>query len=398
LVCFLVLEEESAALTHLLPKQIAKDCNYASASETSYKLVEANSTSRTAKPFDLLYKATQPKSAEGTPFVSVIVLNFNGKHFLERCLSSLQFINYPKDRYEVLLVDNGSTDGSVEYAKTRFPEVKTVVFPQNYGFGGGNNRAVRYAKGGYIAFLNNDTQVTARWLSELVEASVQHSIPICSSKTLFMKNPQLVEFGGGKFTVNGRGYSVGFSKANDHKNKCSFTGYACAASMLIKKDVFLDLCGFDSDYFSCLDDTDLGWRAWLFGYSSLYCPSSIVYHDFGGTISKTPSPLKVFHETKNPIITVLKNLESRHVFFGLVLAVAFDFVDSCSFAAKGSFECLRKKIDAYSWLVTNLSRIMRKRSVIQKRRVVSDGWLSDKGFLVYVWEAFREFRRLNAIR
>ena len=250
-----------------------------------------------------LYKATQPKSAEGQPFVSVIVLNFNGKHFLERCLSSLQSINYPKDQYEVLLVDNGSTDGSVEYAKTRFPEVQTVVLTQNYGFGGGNNRAIQYVKGDYIAFLNNDTQVTAQWLSELVEASIKHSVPICSSKTLFMKNPQLVEFGGGKFTVNGRGYSVGFSKTNDPTEGCAFTGYACAASMLIKKDVFLDLCGFDSDYFSCLDDTDLGWRAWLFGYSSLYCPSSIVYHDFGGTIRKAPSPLKVFHETKNPIIT-----------------------------------------------------------------------------------------------
>jgi GT2 family glycosyltransferase len=213
-----------------------------------------------------------------------------------------------------------------------------------------------------------------------------------------MKNPQLVEFGGGKFAINGRGYSVGFSTTNSHKNTYEFTGYACAASMLIRKDVFLDICGFDDDYFSCLDDTDLGWRAWLLGYSSLYCPSSVALHDFGGTISKAPSPMKVFHETKNPYITLLKNLEMENVFFGLVLGSSFDLLDLCMLLLKGSFGCVQKKIEAYSWLLKNLPRILQKRSVIQKRRVVSDQWLRNRGFLVNVWEAYQEYRRLSHVR
>ena len=120
------------------------------------------------------------------PFVSIIVLNYNGKGYLKSCFSSLQLINYPRSKYEVVLVDNGSKDGSVEYVQKEFPWVRIVLLNQNFGFGGGNNKGVKFVKGEYIAFLNNDTQVTEDWLLELVQASIDFSVPICSSKTLFM--------------------------------------------------------------------------------------------------------------------------------------------------------------------------------------------------------------------
>jgi GT2 family glycosyltransferase len=332
------------------------------------------------------------------PSVSIIVLNYNGKHYLERCFSSLKLTDYPISKFDVIMADNGSSDGSIQYVQKEFPWVKTVALGSNFGFGGGNNRAIKYAKGKYIAFLNNDTEVTRNWLMALIKAATTYSVPICSSKTLFMDNQALIEYGGGKFTVNGRGYSIAFGKDDNNKTECSFTGYPCAASMLIKTEVFKKLDGFDEDYFACLDDTDLGWRAWLLGYETLFCPTSIVHHVAGGTAGKGRlSPIKALYGTKGPIITVLKNLELKNLPAGLLLVSAYDLNEIILLLKNRNWSCLRMKFKAYPWIIAHFSDILRKRRSIQKTRVVSDNWLAAKTFLVSFSEAFKEYRRLNKL-
>lgn len=332
------------------------------------------------------------------PFVTVIVLNYNGKRFLGNCFSSLGFINYPKSQYEVLLVDNGSTDGSAEFVAKEFPWVRIIRLSQNFGFGGGNNRGAKFAKGDYIAFLNNDTQVSKDWLIELVKASIDNSVSICAGKTVLMKNPNLIDYAGGKFTINGRGYSVGFLKPDDDKKGCFFTAYPCAASMLVNATVFRELGGFDETYFACLDDTDLGWRGWLSGYKTLFCPSSFVYHYYGGTVGEGRiSPLKTFHGTKGPMITILKNLELKNLFFGFILALSYDLVEVLLLVRSSNSECLGMKLKAYFWLIHNLTNILRKRQSIQNNRKFSDKWLLDMGFLATLSETFREYSRLSKL-
>ena len=336
--------------------------------------------------------------AESKPFVTVVVLNYNGRNFLRNCFSSLELINYPKSKYEVLLVDNGSTDDSAEFVESNFPWVRIIKLHQNFGFGGGNNRGVKFAKGQYIAFLNNDTEVTKNWLLELVQASVELSIPICASKTLMMRKRGLVDFGGGKLTVVGRGYSVGFLEADNGMTPRSLTGYPCASSMLINKDVFRQLDGFDEDYFACLEDTDLGWRAWLLGYKTLFCPDSVVYHNYGGTTGEGRlSPLKAFHGTKDPFITILKNLELKNLFLGIMFAFAFDLGEGILLVKSGNIECLKMKAKAYSWLYRHLSFILSKRQVIQRNRKVSDKCLSEMGFLSPLQCSFKEYIRLSKV-
>jgi GT2 family glycosyltransferase len=213
-----------------------------------------------------------------------------------------------------------------------------------------------------------------------------------------MDNPSLVDYGGGKFTINGRGYSVAFGKTDDGKTECSFTGYPCASSMLIDVDVFKSLGGFDEDYFACLDDTDLGWRAWLLGYQTLFCPTSVVYHVGGGTAGRGRlSPLKALYGTRGPIITVLKNLEFRTLLVGLLLTLVYDVNEAFLLLKKGDWQCLRMKFKAFPWLFKNLRSILGKRSTIQKARVVSDQWLCDRGFLTSFGEAFIEHSRLNKL-
>jgi len=332
------------------------------------------------------------------PFVSIIVLNYNGRHFLKECFSSLCSINYPKSKYEVIMGDNGSTDKSIEYVKNNFPWVRIVAMRKNYGFGGGNNRCIRFAKGEYIVFLNNDTQVTEEWLSKLVQASTDHSALICASKALFMDDCNVVEYGGGKFTVNGRGYSIAFGKKDGKEAECVYTGNPCGASMLIKKDIFLKLGGFDEDYFACLDDTDLGWRAWLYGYKVVYCPASIVYHVAGGTAGRGHiSPLKAFHGTKDAFLNIFKNLELKNLVQGLVLAIIYDFVEFLLLIKRRDTECARNKVKAYFWVIKNLPSIINKRRVIQRKRRVSDKWLFDNGLMASLNEAIHEYLRLSKL-
>jgi O-antigen biosynthesis protein len=120
------------------------------------------------------------------PFVSVVVLNYNGLRFLDGCLASLAGLDYPRDRYEVVLVDNASVDGSVEVAEKRFPWVRVVRNGRNLGFAGGNNVALRGSEADYVALLNNDAAVHDRWLAELVEAAEDDpTVGMCTSKLLF---------------------------------------------------------------------------------------------------------------------------------------------------------------------------------------------------------------------
>ena len=335
---------------------------------------------------------------DSLPKVSIIIVNYNGRIFLDRCLSSMKELKYPPNLFEILLIDNSSNDGSTEFVKTNFPRVKIVSLDKNYGFGGGSNRGVKYSNGEYIAFLNNDTEVTDDWLMQLVKASVNHSVPLCASKTLFMDKPYVVEYGGAKFTVNGRGYSIALGKKDWEENRCFYTGYPCAASMLIKRDTFLKLGGFDEDYFACLDDTDLGWRAWLYGYSVLYCSASIVYHVAGGTAGRGRiSPLKAFHGTKDSFLNILKNLELKNLVQGLVLAIIYDFVEFLLLIKRRDTECARNKVKAYFWVIKNVSSTIRKRRVIQRKRRVSDKWLFDNGLMASLNEAIHEYLRLSKL-
>ena len=124
------------------------------------------------------------------PLVSVIIVNYNGKHYLKKCISSLSAQSYPA--IEVIFVDNGSSDGSTEYVRKEFPSVKIIESKKNLGFAKGNNKGIKEARSELIATLNNDTQVSSRWLEELVSAmNSDKKVGMCASKMLFMKNPEM---------------------------------------------------------------------------------------------------------------------------------------------------------------------------------------------------------------
>ncbi len=244
------------------------------------------------------------------PFCSVIIVNYNGKYLLKDCLNSVYILNYPKNRYEVILVDNGSADNSVSFVGKNFPHVKILKLDKNYGFAEGNNKGIEKARGDYITFLSNDTKVDKNWLLMLVKsAEKSKKIGICSSKVLDFKDMKTLQYAGGYLDILGSSYFRGMGEEDKGQyNKEEEVNSAFGCSMLIKREVInkLKYC-FDPKFFLYYEETDLCWRTKLLGYKIIYVPKSIIFHKGGATSSKMKDE-SMFYLYRNKLWTFKKNL------------------------------------------------------------------------------------------
>lgn len=329
------------------------------------------------------------------PKISVLVLNYNGFRFLDKCFESLGELHYPD--YEVILVDNASNDGSVAYVRQKFPWVKLVIHEENYGFCEGYNRSIAFAEGEYLAFLNNDTRVDPNWLAELASAVQEHQADICSSKMLSLDNPEVISSRGGKITPIGTGYDIDFnsrdSKGED--NKLTFVGAVGSGAMLIRKATFLEIGGFDPDYFAGVEDLDLCWRAWLKGYKVIYVANSIVYHKVGGSWDSRHSSSRIFLGQKNRLANIIKNFEFTNVIKGLALSLAYDLVRVVIFLARGEFRNILALANGIICFIKELPKTLRKRKTIQRDRRISDKELYHLGLISPLNDCINEFIRLE---
>lgn len=331
--------------------------------------------------------------------IAILVLNFNGKEYLQECFDSLEKLSSSQHTVETYCVDNASTDGSVEWVKEHFPWVKILAFDHNWGFAGAYNRAVRQIVSDYVVFLNNDTVVDPEWLNELVKAAEQRDdAVIFGSKLLFYDRPNVVNHAGGKITLIGSGYDIGMGCVDDGRfDLPSYTGWSIAASLLMRREVFLQVGGFDEDYFAYFDDVDLCWRTWLAGYRVLYVPASVVYHKYGGSFGNRRSSLRIYHCLKNRVANMIKNLKWPYLLLGLGISVGYEayrvliFLSEKNWAAvaavaRGSWACIRE-----------LPASLAKRRVIQRHRKLSDAQLMQMGLVSSLMEAYRSFRRIESL-
>ena len=327
--------------------------------------------------------------------VSILVLNYNGVGFLDDCLNSLQELNYPE--YEVILIDNASSDDSVEYVRQNFPWAGVVIHEKNYGFCKGYNRSIGYATGEYLAFLNNDTRVDQNWLAELMRAAQEHQADICGSKMLSFDNPKTICSLGGKITPIGIGYDIGLNTKDEQgKNQAPTpVGAVGSGAMLIKKSVFSDLQGFDPDYFAGVEDLDLCWRAWLMGYKVIQVPSSVVYHKVGGSWGSRESSQRIFLGQKNRLANMTKNLEFANVVKGLVISTGYDLIRMAMFLARGKFRNMLSLTKGTVYFIKELPRTLEKRKSIQDSRLLSDKELYRLGVIAPLKECVTEFIRLE---
>jgi GT2 family glycosyltransferase len=235
------------------------------------------------------------------PFVSVVIPNYNGEKLLPACLGSILGNDYPKDRYEVIVMDNNSSDGSVGLVGEDFPWAKVIMLKQNFGNTDSINRAVREARGEYIVVLDNDTEVDRKWLSELVKvANSRNDIGICGSRLFNMNIQRYV--GEGTLTMTG----IPDVEIKHKRTKECFFVSGC--SLLIKKEVVSKLeFLFDPTFFAYFEDVDLCWRAKLRGYKTFFVYDSVVLHKKAQTASKWGNRMKFYHY-RNKIRSFKKNL------------------------------------------------------------------------------------------
>ncbi len=251
--------------------------------------------------------------------VSVAILSWNGRHHLETCLDALAAQRDPRVDWEILVFDNGSTDGTAAWMSERWGHaggngrVRLLESPVNLGFCGGNNRLVAASDADAVALLNNDTRPEPGWLGALVEAlaSAPEDVAAVSGRIVDWAGERL-DFGRGLMTFDGHAFQLDFRKrlASARVPKAGEELlFACGGNMLIRRSSFLEAGGFDESYFAYLEDVDLGWRLWSGGERILFAPEATVHHRSGATSDLLGLFNRGFLFERNAFLTACKNYE-----------------------------------------------------------------------------------------
>lgn len=309
--------------------------------------------------------------------ISVIIVNYNGEKYLKNCLNSL--LNQTIDNFEVIVVDNGSTDSSVQFLKDFKDErVKTVFLEKNYGFGAGNNRGFEISRGRFIVILNNDTEVKKDFLENLIKPfEKDKSIGMVAPLIVFKDNPEIIDKAGGHLVYfdglnRGRGCQ---EKLNEKYLKPCYTLIPDGCAACFKRKVIEELGFFDKDFFLYGEDTDLGLRYLNAGYRCFYQPQSIVYHLHSATAGEY-SKLKAYYVERNRVFVLVKNFPLFCVLISpLFTLIRYFFQAISAFVKKGSAGEFTKQYSAFELLTVlikaNIDALKQLPLYLKKRREIN---------------------------
>lgn len=264
---------------------------------------------------DPLLSPSNPSLESATPPLTVAILNWNGASLLQKFLPSV-VEHTPQDKAQILVIDNGSTDDSLPLLKHTFPTVKLFTLSDNLGFAGGYNRAMQSIESPFVCLLNSDVEVTEGWInSPLQRLQENPSLAAVQPKILSYKHPNSFEYAGaagGFLDKHGypfcRGRLFGTLEKDRHQYDTSTPiMWASGAALFIRKEAFLEVGGFDSFFFSHMEEIDLAWRLHRAGYHLIFDPCSVVYHVGGATLS-TSNPQKTYYNYRNNLLMLYKNL------------------------------------------------------------------------------------------
>jgi hypothetical protein len=306
------------------------------------------------------------ESVESAAEASVIVVNYNGLDDLKACLRSLEIDR--DGRYDVIVVDNGSTDGSAAYVRDSHPDVEVVENDGNLGFGHGSNIGARQARGRYLAFLNPDTVVEPGWLDALVRALKDHpEAGLTTSKIVLQDDPKRINTCGNQVHCTGLTLCRGMGAPRSAFGEYAWLNAVSGAAFAVCRTTFRSLGGFDESFFLYMEDTDLSWRARLAGYGCLYVPDSVVHHDYVLRFGLR----KIYYQERNRYVMLLKNLRWRTLLVLIPVFVLGEVV-TWGFVLLRERRRVLNKLRAYAWVVNRWDSIMAARRKVQRLRCVSD--------------------------
>ena len=320
----------------------------------------------------MLYPANATVPPEGHPppedTVAVIVVNWNAGHVLIDCLAALELQTLQASR--IVVVDNGSSDGSAAAAQLRFPHLEWITLGRNTGFAHANNVALARADGvRWIALLNPDARPEPQWLEELLRTAASRDEFTCfASRLVSATDPTRLDGAGDSYHVTGLPGRVGHGLAASGQFTTAREVFsACAAAALYRRDVLLETGGFEDKFFCYVEDVDLGFRLRLRGQRCLYVPTAVVHH-LGSQSAGRGSDFYVYHGQRNIVWTFIRNMPGIWLWLFLLPHLALNLVALCHFAWRGQGKVAwHAKRDA----LYSLPSLLRDRRHIQSTRNTS---------------------------
>ncbi|MDO4519583.1 MAG: glycosyltransferase family 2 protein [Eubacteriales bacterium] len=266
--------------------------------------------------------------------VSIVIPNFNGLSYLEGVLTSLE--RQTMKSFEVILVDNGSSDGSVAYVTEHFPKVRIIQFEENTGFCRAVNAGIQASDTPYVILLNNDIETDFRFVEELVAGIKRHKRAFsCQAKMIQYHDRSKIDDAGNYYSALGWAYARGKGKNVESYNTEEQIFSSCAGAAIYRRS-FLEKTGlFDEEHFAYLEDMDLGYRARIHGFENWYIPKSKVYHVGSGTSGSRYNLFKIRYSSRNNVYMIYKNMPIAQIILNLPFLIVGFGVKFVFFTLKG---------------------------------------------------------------
>ena len=307
--------------------------------------------------------------------VAVVILNWNGKKFLEEMLPIL--IRHTPSEVDIVVGDNASSDNSVEFLQQYYPQIQIIQNDKNYGFAEGYNRVLDKVCADYFVLLNSDVEVTDNWITPVIDMmEADNDIAICQPKLLSYCQRDTFEYAGGaggyidKYGYpfcRGRLFTT-LEKDNGQYDDACEIFWATGAAMFVKVNVWKQLGGLDGDFFAHMEEIDFCWRAKNASYKVCYCPQSVVYHIGGGTLPPS-SPFKTFLNFRNNFSLLFKNLQKRQLVYILPIRILMDWVAALKFLAEKKPKEFTAVMKAHWNFYRQIPSLKRKRKNIKQIKV-----------------------------
>jgi GT2 family glycosyltransferase len=297
------------------------------------------------------------------PLVSIVILNWNGKHWLQQFLPSVMASDYPN--LKVIVGDNCSTDDSIEFLQSQYPTVGIIRNEVNLGFAGGYNEVLKKVKSDYYILLNSDVEVGENWIQPIIsflEKSPMMAAAQPKIKSFYEKEKfEYAGAAGGYIDKNGymfcRGRLFNTTEIDTHQyNVSDEVFWASGACLFIKASLYHLVGGLDEMFFAHQEEIDLCWRLQNAGYTIGYCSEATVYHVGGGMLAKS-NPKKTYLNFRNSLYLLYKNLPFNKLLVLLPKRLLLDFIAAIQFLLKGNLQDAAAVLKAYINFVSNFSKI-----------------------------------------
>lgn len=292
--------------------------------------------------------------------ISVVIVNWNGKSLLSECLDSLRLQTRPPD--EIIIVDNGSSDGSQAMLRTCYPEVDLIELHANRGFSIANNVGIHHAGGDYIALLNNDLVLDTEWMAHMAATlDADHALGSCACKMLLYDRHDVIDSAGINMRVNGTGRNRGLHEHDSEMyGQPSRVFGACAGAAMYRSSLFRDIGDFDEDLFIYFEDVDLAFRAQLAGFDCMYVPQAVVFHHHAASSSRFGK--RFYYVARNSLLVIIKDMPAPLLwrYLPYILAVPLSYA-----VYSGMSGQVRSYMDICWGTLLLMPRMLRKRRHIQ---------------------------------